>query len=579
MPLGIGLRPKSRWSNKRAQKDISLVKLMDGYHYERLKKPKQGRTRGIIHPSQLLTCRRAQQYELLFAPVHATRTQVFMARIWDNGHSTERRLRHSLIEGAKLQGHTFIPSIAVFNPETLVGGEMDGVLITKWGDAWVVDFKTMRRVDFEALLRPPEGYKAQMHGYMSCTGIRQAALFYENKDCVPGSSRILTRDGWKHHSDLIKGRTEILTYNIEYDELQWELFDRKTVFQHDGSLYRIGNKHSSWLSTGNHRWVVETQDWQDRSVELTSEINSNRWVRRASSGYFTTEPSLLTPYEAEVLGWVATDGWHGKAQTTICQSKPAGVEALRELLGSDSEPAFYEREGSGLCSHLDKTGIWYFPVLGDLGRKLRKIMPSKDVLPSVVTRLSTDALEAFYRGMLGGDGSWTGQGRQEQFCQNDGSVKEAFQIASYLLGLVVNINKGKHSCYPSERQRVRAARPTEEHYQGEVWCPTTRNGTWVMEQGGKPTITGNSQFPKEHKLRWSPKFWKKIQEEVIDYILIATIEEELVERDEDLCTNDGCPYFRICLSKSPADFDEVDRRPEKARARLQVIQEKHYAAR
>lgn len=364
-----------------------------------------------------------------------------------------------------------------------------------------VDFKSILHegrsgaVGFKDLIQPHPDYVEQLTSYSIQTGIRHNLLVYESKDCVPVTARILTREGWKTH-DQLSDKDEILTYSIERDAVEWEPFRKKVVYEYDGDLLRVGNKQTSFLCTPGHRWAVK--DWKgDRSVRIAQELNSNCWIPyHAPYSGPEVGGSLLTPYEAEVLGWVVTDGWlTDKGEVEIGQVKGSGIEALRELLRQDD---YILREYDRPAKYYNPYSYteYRFSLRGELRERLRQVLPKKSVLPSIVTRLSAESMDSLYKGMIGGDGSWAHGGHKTQFCQRDGAVKEAFQILCTLLGKHLNINQGKLSSYPGTRRYLRAYEPTPEYYKGEVWCPVTSNGTWVMEQDGKAIITGNSQEVK-----------------------------------------------------------------------------------
>jgi len=323
-------------------------------------------------------------------------------------------------------------------------------------------------------------HKLQVHRYFLMGGFDLFVIIYENKGCVPEYTRCMTRRGWTYHYDLVDG-DEILTYNMEQDCMEWEPYQNKVVYEADSApLYRVGNKHQEFVTTRDHRWAVRDQQG-NMSVRRTDQLNSNSWVPFHAP--YEQKSSVCTPYEAEAIGWVASDGWISDHKWyTIAQSKPEGTKALDALL----EPTDLNVQGP-------YDGMYYYYLKGPLRSRLRELLPTKDHLPSLVTRMDRPALEAFVRGCLGGDGSWAPTGMELQFCQNDGLVKEAFQIACTLLGIRYNINEGKLSGYLGNRRWMRTYTSVALPQYERVWCPKTTNGFWLMEQNGKAVITGNTQ--------------------------------------------------------------------------------------
>lgn len=93
----------------------------------------------------------------------------------------------------------------------------------------------------------------------------------------------------------------------------------------------------------------------------------------------------------------------------------------------------------------------------------------------------------------------------------------------------------------------------------------------------------DSQFLKQIVIKWSQALWDDILERVIKPVLLATYEERLVDRDDDmavkagnipenLCDRKECKFSRVCFTKG-MDFEEVDRRPKDHRRRLKVVVE------
>ncbi len=184
MPLGKATRrilskPKAAKSTRK----VSAKRLIDTYYEAQNKKPDKGRKKGVVSPSGMTKCRRLQQFKLLCVPVGSVNIRPQMRRIWDNGHSSESRMRHALMEGAKMVGGSFSPKgVNMSVPEFLIAGEADGVLETPPDNKYIVDFKTRNRKGFEALLRPSREYVWQAHAYMKGLQIPQYIVYYENKD-------------------------------------------------------------------------------------------------------------------------------------------------------------------------------------------------------------------------------------------------------------------------------------------------------------------------------------------------------------------------------------------------------------
>jgi hypothetical protein len=107
------------------------------------------------------------------------------------------------------------------------------------------------------------------------------------------------------------------------------------------------------------------------------------------------------------------------------------------------------------------------------------------------------------------------------------------------------------NCYPSVRKEFRAYRPVDVEYDGELWCPVTKNGYWVMEQHGKPTITGNTQQILIIPVKMDDKNYELI-ERVFEWLrTVYSAYEQGLEprrpvkrRDSVICKQ--CPLRKAC---------------------------------
>jgi len=378
--------------------------------------------------------------------------------------------------------------IPVQHQDPPIGGFIDAIVNWK-NEEVVVEIKTTRAETWEirATQNTVPGYQLlQLLIYMYVTGKDKGFFLTENKNCVPTYSRIMTDSGWMNHEDLVEGKTKILTFNPDGNFLEWETYRDKVVKIPDTKMVSIGNKHQSFISTEDHTWIAK--DYKGVMKEYQAkDLKTRSLIPRVASLYHEPEDSLDEKI-SEVIGWIASDGCittdkDGRKYYQIYQEKLIGQEALESLL-DESERTVIFRKGRKIGYRLKtKTA---------LVEELRRVYSSKKISATLPYKMNHQSRLAYIRGLIGGDGSWAIAGRKESFGQLDNAVKESFQIAHYLNGVVTNINEGKVSCYPGMRTAFNAGLVIDSDYEGDVWCPTTNNGYWVMEQNGKPTITGNT---------------------------------------------------------------------------------------
>lgn len=459
-----------------------------------------------------------------------------LRRIFDNGDSVHERIVKYFREANIL----LATEERILSKPVPISGYIDAIVELD-ATPFIVEIKSINDRGFEArkqMQKPKDDHYKQIQLYMHVRGIHQGLVWYENKNCVPDTARALTRNGWRYHYEL-KEDDDIMTFNSIDHTLEWEHFsNKKLVYPFDDDLYRVGNKQSNFLATDKHRWFVKDRKNRFKTVH-TDELNSSHWIPYHAD--FNGGTNLLNPYEAEVMGWLVTDGWTNGRSYVIYQSKEEGINKLRSLLRPED---YTEKEYSG---NYTSGHINHFTLRGELRELFRKLLPQKSDICSVVGLLNRPALEAMYRGYLGGDGSWTSSGHGVQLGQKDGPTKEAFQIICTLLGMRLNLNEGKVSCYPGNRNYLRAYKPQKEHYAGEVWCPQTNNGYWLMEQNGKVIITGNTQEWLVLLVEYNAKYVEDIMERygrIYDVHLAGDIPKRPHRQTSKICQ--GCDVKDRC---------------------------------
>lgn len=316
--------------------------------------------------------------------------------------------------------------------------------------------------------------------------------------CVPTDHEILTRRGWCQHRQLVMGE-EVLAYDGLTGRWRWEPLLGVHVFPFNGQLLSVERSHTGRLTkqfqfTEDHRWPVRTQRGKYKVVR-GCELNTN--TRFIQSGRYEENASVLSPRHAAILGWLITDGsalWsahHWNAY--VAQSEKKHLEELVALLGTKPRPV-----------GTPGAGVFGVPVVREDRALLRRVCPSREALPSVACRLSTEAAEAMWRAMFLAEGSVSqdGQAVFGQYVARNAVVMEVFQILSVLTGRLANIN----TTYDNHHEvrmicTISAGRPLAVHtaggvcrrpYAGEVWCPETPSGTWLMRHHGHVVVTGNT---------------------------------------------------------------------------------------
>jgi hypothetical protein len=314
--------------------------------------------------------------------------------------------------------------------------------------------------------------------------MKRVAPFY----CVPDDTEILTTHGWKLRKDLSIGEP-VLTYNIKSNESEWQPVLDIASFEYDDSLMTLSNKRGvKFKFTEDHRFPVFNYK-NDISIIRAYEFNTGHKIP-LSAKIIDTPVSILSPLEASLLGWLVTDGYHrwrgNNLEAMIYQSDKKYAKKIRKLFADYISSESVHPLTGVICFRL-KTGTL---------NNIKKIFHSKADLPSIVTKLNREGLEAIFEAMMDAEGCWNLKGNQ--FTQKKGAVLDSFQIICNLLGKSFDIKEHKSNgcCYGYVRNRntfcIKDATIGNESYSGIIWCPKTENSTWVMRQNGKVIITGNT---------------------------------------------------------------------------------------
>ena len=255
--------------------------------------------------------------------------------------------------------------------------------------------------------------------------------------CVPMDTQALTRQGWKRYEELSVG-TEILAYDPKTETNKWTPIIALNKYE-NAPIYEL-NFGTRWKArcTLNHRW------------------------------YGTI---------AKRVPGKSKEGKYGLYQyvPTICTTEDMPRQ-FRVRISALADG------GNGLDYNLspDKYGVDWVQVVLSMTQSERK---------------------AFLIGCLISEGHIAKNGDGEAtnwcICQKQNSLGEAMLLAAYMEGYKVTVNTE----YGTDMMRMRlcAKKVVTGQSQiktfienGDVWCPTTEYGTWVMRQGYEITITGNS---------------------------------------------------------------------------------------
>lgn len=347
-----------------------------------------------------------------------------------------------------------------------------------------------------------------------------------NFPCLLPSSQALSKTkGWVNYEDLKVG-DEILAFNRDIGESEWQKVERVNVFDYDGDMIRLKTKHLDVLSTPDHRWVVTKPNKiskLDKTEVLTSDelYNSDKpYAIPIRAPHNNQVKARYSDVYVAFLGWYLTDGYLKNGNIVrICQSNTANshkvdiIDSIMEELGVE----FSRREKNQVIWEIRDPEFVY---------KLNRLVPERKLNMKLLTRLTNPQLSILLENMRLGDGwsIWaTGDKTQGELlqalvvlCNNTSSMYELSHEGdlSYFKDKkpskygqeFVRATKTSYGVkFSNFRKSVNTKNTynsennlTKEKYVGKVWCPTVKSGAFFTRVIGederyRTLITGNCQ--------------------------------------------------------------------------------------
>lgn len=349
--------------------------------------------------------------------------------------------------------------------------------------------------------------------------------------CVDMETECLSRTrGWIKGEQLEAGE-EILTLNHETGFSEWQ--PASFVYVGQRRVRRMvemrTNTHSS-VTTPDHRWPVERRVQHSKKAPreqvrtwATSEtLNCETRITCAAPTHNLPEAPKWEDGIVELVAWYFTEGWYeGPAERPwrirIGQSSkvnPAYCARIRSALLT-----VFGAPGRGTPGAGKSGGAWYegsVPSAPHLVRfNLNKVAanvvghlaPDKVPSPEFLSSLTRSQLRLFLDTALDADGHRSSRG-QTTIAQTDERRTRAIEMVAALLGIATGTTRinGVNSGWCTTLRTRTTANPhssasgqgstrafvREIEVDGQVWCPSTPNKTWLARRDGTVYYTGNT---------------------------------------------------------------------------------------
>ncbi|MEW5710557.1 MAG: ribonucleoside triphosphate reductase [Pseudomonadota bacterium] len=317
--------------------------------------------------------------------------------------------------------------------------------------------------------------------------------------CVDETTECLTERGWRKYFEIERGE-KILTFNRCENRYEYLVPERIAAYDFDGEMYVLQNcTQEQWVTPG-HR-IVRKKFNTEASYELveieqalkfkSSLIVPNSWE---SDSTLEIDDNMV-----KLLAWVVAEGnfesSEGRIRVSLFQSEanPHHVEELRQVLEALRFASQMQERGKSSFSER----LSYRFRLNKRGSEEVCRYTSRKLVPSVIKTLSARQIRLFLDVYAKGDGHVEEGGRILIYtadAQNLDALQELCVLAGY--GSTVNRREanGVYVLNIVRNKETHIQSIERKPYRGKVWCPTTRNGTFVARRNGKTFITGNTPF-------------------------------------------------------------------------------------
>ena len=331
--------------------------------------------------------------------------------------------------------------------------------------------------------------------------------------CLPSDiSQVLTRQGWKYEKDLAIGQ-EVLSYNTQKDCYEW---DSILAVHHypNAEVLEIKNKWFSMECTPNHRWYLSRRTgkgnnrYETREFREAKDLNQECKILQCSK---IKQESDISCLESEFLGWLLSDGYYKWSEKGVGPSSSKGKKrGIVASIDQDKRKFYLDIKhtldllGVEYTEHVTNKTMVKFSIKSSFIRPFLRKLTGEDAVRntynwvSVILKMGEQQLKAFLNAFWKADGTIKDK-NSIKVAQKEGPISEALIVCCNLLGYRVSVSGKKGECLSisanlntpwitGQRLEKTVKRKTD------VFCITTKNGTFVTKQGNNISITGNSVY-------------------------------------------------------------------------------------
>jgi hypothetical protein len=347
----------------------------------------------------------------------------------------------------------------------------------------------------------------------------KAALF---DYCFDEETEILTNKGWRKYNEISKEEMA-LTFNMQRDCLEWTTIDSIYVNNnYSGNMHYLKSATFNACVTPNHKFVTtggvhgghyKLKKDKYRLQEVLDIAPSG--ILKVDCSEYNHHTEIYSDDFIKLVAWVLTEGSYSVVGNSIqvyqSEVNYKKIEEIRIIfdkfkLNNTTNEYIFKRTPP----------IHSFYICGETSKLIRSMFPGKVLTMDFVVSLSQRQAKMFLDEMIKGDGTIDKKSKRRSFAQKNRKFVDAFTALTFLTGYRSGVCKGKTGCHTisiyqatNQRSEWKILKKEVKHYDGTVWCITTKNSTLVARRGDKIYISGNSQVsPFEREvMRFIFPFW------------------------------------------------------------------------
>lgn len=374
-------------------------------------------------------------------------------------------------------------------------------------------------------------------------------------ECYTPDVKILTEEGWKPLADVKEGEN-ILTLNVETQEIEINPILHKIEYDYDGEMIRIANRQFNDLVTPNHKYPVFNRHDNFHCFATATDI-FNKTVKDQSHSYIPKKAKWFGKQNEfyTIKGIVAPSRNNQRFHSNCTEDLVIPMQSFMKFMGIYLSEGDCGKNGYAVRVHqvkednckkiqelfdeLKEAGLDYSITIRKTDNK--KVFTIRDPrLHAYVSRLGncytkyipvdikqecSESLKCLYDWFVMGDGrikdydSTTHKTitddvfsvseqlvldlNEIQFkigCCGHYSV-DAARKDRYIGDRLIESSHSKplHFSYRSTTKGMnldpRFVKMSKEQYSGKVMCVEVKNHTWYVLSNGKPHWTGNCNHP------------------------------------------------------------------------------------